>query len=469
MTELKPVQVAALDAAKGKKGFGYFMDMGLGKTLTALTEFQQLNQQGVTRLLVVCPNSFKSGWKEEIEKHGLDVDVHIYESGGYYNTHFLSRKFNRPPVVIVNYEAIRQPNTQKELINFIGAKASMVVFDESIQLKRHDAIQTRAGIEISKYGAVRRILSGKPTTQGPHDLWGQMRAIGLLDGKNYYAFRSMFCRMGGFRNKQVIGVQNEDILAGWIDPHVFRASKADWGFDIPKVPVIRDYRMSKEQRAQYKEMEDNFVLWLNDEDNVTIEAAITKYVKLAQIQCGFIIDENTKVHELVTPENNSRVNLLRGILEDEVVGKTIIVYVHRYSFDMLSKALHEYNPAYIRGGMEPAEIEAQKHRFNDDPDCRVILVQAVAGKYGHTLIGGPEPANRCYTTIFFENSYSLDTRSQIEDRNHRFGQLADSVVYIDLCGSPLDRNVIRALQRKESIFQTVFSLIKRARPAEVAR
>jgi len=465
MTELKAVQIAALEAAKGKKGFGYFMDMGLGKTLTALTEFRTLNDQGVTRLVVVCPNSFKSGWKEEIEKHGMNTDFHIYESRSPYNRDFFERKFNRPPTLIVNYEAIRREDTQRALAVFMGKKPTMLVFDESIQLKRHDAQQTKAGIMISKWAEYRRILTGKPTTQGPHDLWGQMKAIGQLEGRNYYAFRSMFCQMGGYMNKKVVGVQNADILAKMIEPHVFRASKADWGFDVGKVPTIREYSMSPEQRDQYKSMEHEFVLWLNEEENVTVDAAITKYIKLAQIQAGFIIKEDHNVTELVSPDKNPRVGLLCDILEEEVSGKAIVVYVHRYSFHILERALGSYNPAWIKGMMDPAEIEAQKARFNNDPNCRVMLVQATAGKYGHTLIGGPEPSNRCATTIFFENSYSLDTRSQLEDRNHRFGQLADSVLYVDLCGTPLDRNVIRALQRKESIFQTIFSLIKRSVPA----
>lgn len=468
MTKLKAVQIAALEAAKDKKGFGYFMDMGLGKTLTALSEFQTLNDQGVTRLVVVCPNSFKSGWKEEIEKHGMNTDFHIYESGSPYNQDFFERKYNRPPTVIVNYEAIRRDDTQKALLKYMQQKPTMLVFDESIQLKRHDALQTKAALRLTLYAEYRRILTGKPTTQGPHDLWGQMKAIGQLDGRNYYAFRSMFCQMGGYMNKKVVGVQNADILAGMIDPWVFRASKADWGFDVGKVPTIREYTMTQEQRDQYKSMEQEFVLWLNEEENVAVDAAITKYIKLAQIQAGFIIKEDQNVVELVAPDKNPRINLLLDVLNDEVSGKSIVVYVHRYSFNMLSRTLHEYNPAWIKGAMEPSEIEAQKHRFNNDPNCRVILVQATAGRYGHTLIGGPEPNNRCATTIFFENSYSLDTRSQLEDRNHRFGQLADAVVYIDLCGTSMDRNVIRALQRKEAIFQTIFSLIKRSVPDVVA-
>ena len=41
MSELDLVQVEALRQARGKRGFGYFLQMGLGKTLTALEEFRR--------------------------------------------------------------------------------------------------------------------------------------------------------------------------------------------------------------------------------------------------------------------------------------------------------------------------------------------------------------------------------------------------------------------------------------------
>ena len=42
MSQLDPVQIAALDFARGKKGVGFFLEQGLGKTLIALTEFSFL-------------------------------------------------------------------------------------------------------------------------------------------------------------------------------------------------------------------------------------------------------------------------------------------------------------------------------------------------------------------------------------------------------------------------------------------
>lgn len=465
--KLDPVQEAALDASDGHDGFGYFMEMGLGKTLTAFADFlRALERQQATRMVIFCPNSFKGGWLDEFEKHGIDGDMHLYDSGSSLNEYFIGRQFNRPPFIVVNYEAARSGECQRLIRRFASKKPTFCVFDESIQLKTHDSQQTKACIGISQVMRYKRILTGKPTTQGPHDLWGQMRAIGHLDGKNYFAFRNLFCRMGGFKNKQVIGAQNEDYLATLIEPHVFRALKADWLPELPpKRYTIREYKMSPEQRNQYNAMEHEFVLWLTEDKSVSIDAAITKYEKLQQIQCGFIIDENKKVHELVPIDRNPRILTLLDILDQEVIGKVIIVYVHRHSAELLGKILERHNPAFIRGNMDATEIEKQKHRFANDHRCRHILVQAIAGKYGHTLLGGIEAEHHCSTTIFFENSYSLDTRSQLEDRSHRRGQKADSVIYIDLCGTSQDRNVLRALQRKEDIFQAIMRNIKRAVPA----
>ena len=107
---------------------------------------------------------------------------------------------------------------------------------------------------------------------------------------------------------------------------------------------------------------------------------------------------------------------------------------------VLIKALAKYDPAWIKGGMKPDEVEEQKTRFNNDSNCRIILAQCDAARYGHTLLAGPADEDRCRTMIFFENSYSADTRDQIEDRIHRRGQTGEYVLYIDLSDSRgLDR------------------------------
>jgi len=458
--ELLNVQKIAIQTAYLKPGFAYFMEMGLGKTLTALTEFEMLVGKGeVTRMVVICPNSFKSGWREEIEKHGSKVHPHVFTSGAdYENAHFLKTEFHdKPPVLIVNYEAIRIPHVREYIAKFIHNRDCMLVVDESIQVKTYNTIQTKATLALALQFKYKRILSGKPVTQGPHDLWAQMRVIDAIHWK-YHAFKTTFCRMGGFKNKKVVGTQNEELLASLIDKYIFRASKKDWT-DLPdKMYTSREYKLTPELLAMYRSMEEEFVLWINETENVAVDAFITKYIKLAQIQSGFIIKEDGSTEELVSPEKNPRFALVRELVEG-IEGKVVIPYIHKYTLNLLERALAEYNPAHIKCLMEPHEIQAQKVKFNTDNSCRVILTQTRAGKYGHTLLGGEDKIDKCYTMIFAENSYSLDDRSQIEDRIHRHGQ-TESCLYIDIWGTPLDRRVTKALQDKEDIAQAVFQFFK---------
>ena len=476
MSSLDPVQVAALDFAQGKQGVGWFLEQGLGKTLLALTEFSFLYQTGkVDRMIVICPNTFKAGWLDEIEKHGFKLDVHVWRSSKKTAAaDFLNGRHEKPPVLVINYEAARMPGVNRALQIWAARGNAYLVIDESIQIKGHKSAQTKAIHKLAQWSPYTgetmlcryvRILTGRPQTQGPHDLWGQLRAIGLFRDTNFYSFRGAFCVMGGWEMKEVIRAKNTEALARAMEGSIFQAKKADWLPLLPrKSQTIRDYRMSEDQQRQYNQMERQFLLEMA-EGIITVEVAIAKYAKLAQIQTGFIYDEDRIVHELVKPEDNPRLNLLRQILEEEAEGKVCIVYRHRAVLPILIKALVQYNPAWIKGGMKPDETEEQKARFNADPHCRVILLQCDAAKYGHTLLGGSRDEDKCRTMIFFENSYSADTRDQIEDRIHRRGQTGEYVLYIDLSGSDLDRRIVKALQRKDDLYKSVFRQLKQAVPA----
>ena len=97
-------------------------------------------------------------------------------------------------------------------------------------------------------------------------------------------FGGLLCLMGGFKNKQV-WLQNEDTPAQPPSRIGYSSQiKEDRAARIPKVYTIREYEMTREQRAQYRSMEQEFVLWMNQDEYVTVDAAITKYTKLAQIQ-----------------------------------------------------------------------------------------------------------------------------------------------------------------------------------------
>ena len=467
MSQLDPVQIAAIDFARDKPGAGFFLEQGLGKSLIALQEYQLLwerLEQQADRMIIVCPNTFKAGWLDEIEKHRFDYDVHVFQSGKKLAaSQFISWPHAKPPVFVVNYEALRMPNVLKALCIWASRGRTYLAIDESIQIKGHRAAQTKAVHKLAIECRYIRLLTGRPTTQGPQDLWGQLRAIGLFMDRNFYAFRGAFCQMGFWPN-EVIAAKNPEVLAAVMAPVVFQAKKKDWLPELPRKDyTIRDYAMSAEQLRQYAQMEHQFLLEIEN-GVITVDVAIAKYAKLAQIQTGFIYDDQGTAHELVPPSENPRINLLLQLLEEEVAGKVCVVYRHRAILTILDKALADWNPAWIKGGMTPEETTEQKALFNENRLHRVILLQCDASKYGHTLLGGPGPDDLCRTMIFFENSYSMDTRDQIESCIHRRGQTGENVLFIDLCGSPLDRRVVKALQRKEHLYQSVFGKLIEAVP-----
>jgi hypothetical protein len=458
MTDLAPVQLEAITRANGRRGFAFYMEMGLGKTLTVLTEFRVLRMCGsAQKLVVVCPNSFKSGWANEIEKHGLNLKPWVYESHRAFSV--IADDYY--DVLIINYEAVRTDKGRKAIELFLGGAEGYLALDESVKLKNRTAAQTQAIIGkehklypkpgIASMFKFVRLLSGKPMTQGPHDLWAQLKAIEATQGISYFGWQARFCLMGGWENRQCVGSLNEDLLQQILGPVSFQAKKVDWLKGLPnKVYTTRRYALGPVLQKHYDEMEEDFLTYIEG-DRIAVDVAIAKWEKISQIQCGFVLNEG-ETTMIVEPDANPRLQLLREILDEEVSGKVVIVYRHRAVGDMLSKHLG-HSVAWIHGGMTPAEIDAEKWLF-DRPHSRIMLLQAEAGKYGHTLIGTPD--DPCSTMIFFENSYSLDTRSQIEDRIHRMGAVAESCLYVDLSGSDYDAGVLRALQRKEQMFKAVF-------------
>jgi SNF2 family DNA or RNA helicase len=442
------VQSKALEKCNARPGFGYFMEMGLGKTAVVLAEFTALAAEDkVDGLVVVCPNSIKSDWHNERQKWGVPHPSFVWPD---------LPDNAKPFMLVMNYEAFSSGVCAG--YSYLMQKAKtfrlMVVLDESIQIKNYKSKKTKHLLALAPFLTFKRVLSGAPITQGPHDLWAQLRFLGAVP-INYHAFRYRFCKMGGFMAKQVIGARNEEELSQLIDDWGFRAKKADWTDLPPKLPPITRFaEMTTDQKKIYKEMEKTFIAYIHGE-RVESNAVITQLQKLQQITSGFIIPAEGAeplVIEAEPPKYRELLNIL-----GEVQGKVLVFAHYRYTILSLMKLMSDFNPAILIGGMEREAIDAEKLKFNKDPSCRLFIIQTTTGKYGHTLLGnveGGNPDNLCSTTVFYENSYSLDNRVQAEDRNHRHGQTR-AVQYIDLVSSKTDTAAIKALQRKESVADAI--------------
>jgi SNF2 family DNA or RNA helicase len=447
--EPRPVQVEALKRSYKKEGWGHFLDMRLGKTATVINEFAQyIHDFDMRYMLVLTPNRFKPDWVVAIDKWGLKAPVHDFSSSKELDVVAFIKK-NHYGVVVVNYEALTYPKNVDALMKVVGPD-TFIVADESIKLKTPSTSTFKNALKLAKQCKYRRILSGKPITQGPHDLFGQLKFLGELDGWNFALFKAAFCVMGGYQGKQILGGKNEERLKGILDGCSFQARKIDWIKDFKNPDYFdRKIELKGEQARLYKQMQQEFVAQLGNKI-VTADQVITQLLKQSQLSSGFIIDESGTPHDVVALGENPKVNAIRQMLEEEIDGKVIVFTRFRHSVDMLVSVLKEYSPALIIGGQN--DTLEQKRRFNETEECRVIVCQAEAAKYGHELIGTAK--SPCLTAVYFEATYSLDTRSQSEAR-FMFGDRAMGWSIIDLYCTDLDYKVVKALQRKENVAASI--------------
>jgi len=437
------------------KGWGHFLEMRLGKTPTLLNEMALFRAHyGMTNFVILSPNSYKQDWVNEAARFGMDVPFFAYETSRAKEAKAFIEKNRGGFGLVVNYEALQYDNT-KEILHEIVNDKCVLGADESIKIKNPNSVTTKEAIALSKNAAFVRELTGCPMTQGPQDMYSQLRFVGGMDGKNFYTFRNRFCVMGGFKNKQIKGPKNEEELREIINEKGFVAKRREWG--NPTTPEYYTVQLTLDpiQQKYYDDMDEDFITWLENGQEVKADQVISKMLKLQQISSGFVYTEEGDAIDLMPAAKTTKMKKLLELFE-ETDGKIIIPYHYSKSGDALIEALAPYNPAAIRskGWMKDNErdVVTEKFKFNNDPECRAIIVQISAGKYGHDLSG--IEGNRCSHMVFYENTFSLDDRIQIEMRNTAASQDWQNL-YFDFVSSPIEMKAVTALAKKESIVSAI--------------
>lgn len=443
----RQVQLRALSKLYGIPGAAFFMRQRLGKTWTAYAEFSLLRDEGkVDWMVIICPNTLKKQWLQAIEEVDFFTPVLIYNASEKHKADYFFSKNKTGGVIIVNYESVKGLKNNTLVDITINKRRAYIAADESTKIKDPTSQQCKMCVEYATDFLYKRILTGRPTANTNLDIWAQLRFIGCTT-RNFFQHKHYFCVMGGFQGRQVKKNINVEVLQAEIEPISYIAEdKYVTGFEKVYEPMRR-VPLTGRLLELYKGMERDLLIEVSDESKITAPIVLTKYLRLQQISSGIVGDIDGMQQNLVPPDQNPRIKVVKDIIENEITNKVIIVCRFRLSMKNLYEELTKagYKVAVLTGLMKPEAIEEAKRRFNEE-DYDILISQIQVLSFGHTLCARDDKP--CDSMIFYETDFSLINRAQCESRPEKM-ERKSPISYYDLYASKMDRYLLDNLIKKE--------------------
>jgi SNF2 family DNA or RNA helicase len=456
-------QLTALEKSWDKTEYGYFMEMGTGKSKVLVDNMAMLYDKGkINGAVIVAPKGVYRNWySQEIPNH---LARHIQPKMVLW-TALTSKKKDKEyqtlfetghdlHILIINVEALSTKKGLDFAAKFMRCHKTMLAIDESTTIKNPSAKRTKSILALGKEATYRRILTGSPVTKSPLDLYTQCGFLNsyLLGYDSFYAFRNRYANMvdrnfGGRRVQLIGSYKRLDELADKLKAFSYRVLKDDC-LDLPdKVYIRREVDLTDEQSKAYATMKSAALASLKGK-MATAPHVLTQMMRLHQITCGHLRNDDGTITEIKNNRLKELINLL-----DEVEGKVIIWANYVYDIENLVKVISdEFGADSIVQyyGAIPAEQRQQNIEKFQDPNSKVkfFIGNPQTGGYGITLTC----AN---TVVYYSNGYDLEKRLQSEDRAHRIGQ-TKSVTYIDfIAPKTVDEKIVKALRSKMNIANTI--------------
>lgn len=446
-------QVEGVRTLYPKPSFLLADDMGLGKSLQAITVFCIDVKLGrAETLLIVCPLTLRMNWADEIRKFTRLPYTLLGEEelpgGGVKKLSIIKRNEQMlnffmgmgPRVLIANYEQITaEANAQI----FASVEFDTVIFDEAHYLKNPESKRTQACLRLrSKRNFM---LTGTPLLNHVNELWTLLHKIDPGKYPRYWSFVNRYCVFGGYENRTVVGTKNEKELIEELRGVMVRRLKVNvlkLGEPqvIPIHVVLTDYQQKLYDKAQKEFMLETAD---GDEDKI-IKGDLAKFTRLKQI-CATpyclgeeYADDSYKLDQVVDL-------VLQFMDKNEKVG---VFTQFRPVVNALQRRLKS---AGLKGGAYeltgdtpgPARVPLVKDWSADPGPVPILCMSQVAG------VGLNMTASS--TIIRVDKLFVPGLNKQVIDRFNRIGQTKPIQVFDIIARSTAEHRVDEILAAKEKI------------------
>ncbi len=425
-----------------------FLDMGLGKTSISLTAINNLlfDYFAVRKVLVIAPlRVAKNTWSAEINKwdHLNDLKYSIVVGTPAERKNALKADAD---IYIINRENIPW------LTEYMGAAFDfdMVVIDELSSFKNYQAKRFKALMKVRP--SVKRIvgLTGTPSSNGLMDLFAEFKLLDMGErlGRFIGQYRNTYF-MPDKRNGQVIFSYKplpgaEDAIYRKISDITISMKAADH-LKMPKL-VTTDYEvtLSEKEQRKYKELKDNMVLQLSD-DEITAANAASLSNKLCQMANGAIYDDDKAVIHV----HDRKLDALEDGIESMNGKPVLVAYWFKHDYDRIADRLKALNIPF-----EKLDTTVSIEKWNNGK-IPVALIHPASAGHGLNLQDGGS------ALVWFGLTWSLELYQQTNARLYRQGQNSDTVVIMHIAAKgTIDEQILKALKKKDSTQSALIDAVK---------
>ena len=447
LTQPRKHQTSALRKIGHLPASGLFMDVGTGKSWTALALMGQRYAAGESEhALIVSKNGVHVQWcSEQVPMH-LNVP---YQCWAYRSTAKVDRELEflleKPDLKILamNIEALATAKGRDIATRFLQAAkgTGSIYFDESHTIKNISAKRTKTALVLGKLAKYRMILTGTPIGKDVVDLYAQFRFLDAdIFGMNKAEFIERYCvTVTTPFGDEIVGQKNVEELQARIEPYIFRITSQE-ALDLPpKVYDTTPFELSDEQLRLMREIKNEYYT-ASDQGSMTVVNAAAALTRIQQVSCGFLPLDDGSTRELPNP----RLEALQDVLGQRE-GKAIIWCRFNEDIKRVWTALAPHAVHYF-GKTSPEDREIAIREFMDPTSTiRYLVANPEAAGTGLNLQG------TCQTNVYYSNSFNALSRWQSEGRTWRDGTKG-SVTYFDLVAakSP-DKRILASLRDKKSV------------------
>lgn len=453
----------------GGRGYSFLMEMGTGKSLTAVATAGQLFLEGkVQRLLVVAPLAVVPVWPSEFSDFaGFPAQVQTLEGDKKKRLRALQKLTDDPAeclkVAVINYESSWR--LKEELRRW---DPQMIICDESQRIKEPTSAQSKGLHELGAGARYKLILTGTPVTNSPLDFFSQYKFLDpRIFGESWYAFRARYAVMGQGMNRstgqtynQVIGYRNLAELTEKAHRIAYRVTKKQ-ALDLPEEVDQKLYcELEPEARKAYNQLKRDAIAEIEGLPAVTAQHIIVRMLRLSQICGGYIktdtdgYEDDPKAGKLIKI-SSAKQKLFQETLAEilETPGKKVVVFA-RFTAEVREICAHcaevygEGSYRLIDGSVPASERGPAVEAFQKDPAVRIFVAQIQTAGLGITLTAAD-------TAIYFSADYSYANYEQSKARIHRIGQRSNCTYIHLLVRDSVDEDVMAALSHKKNVADTV--------------